>query len=150
MIPTRRVCDYIELHIQDVAVYIPPNDEQPINQLRCDPHSGNLLMLVREVIYYIDYPKERRPAALTLKMCSTRNRLPQLIYFILWSPLYEWVITLCCTSKMWQYILAWRTTIVPDCLRPILYLDNIYHLFKLTLWSILRGFIMRLPGSGIT
>ena len=39
---------YIVLHIQDVAVYIPPNDEQPINQLRCDPHSGNLLMLVRE------------------------------------------------------------------------------------------------------
>jgi len=59
---------YIVLHIQDVAVYIPPNDEQPINQLRCDPHSGNLLMLVREVIYYIDYPKERRPGALTLKM----------------------------------------------------------------------------------
>ena len=28
----------------------------------------NLLMLVREVIYYIDYPKERPPAALTLKM----------------------------------------------------------------------------------
>ena len=84
---------YIVLHIEDVAVYIPPNDEQPINQLRCDPHSGNLLMLVREVIYYIDYPgnvlytlpqtKERRPAVLTLKMCSTRNRLPQLIYFIL-------------------------------------------------------------------
>ena len=24
--------------------------------------------LVREVIYYIDYPKERRPAAITLKM----------------------------------------------------------------------------------
>ena len=37
---------------------------------------------MREVIYYIDYPKERRPAALTLKMCSTRNRLPQIIYCI--------------------------------------------------------------------
>ena len=38
--------------------------------------ADNMLRLVREVIYYIDYPKERRPAALTLKMCSTRNKLP--------------------------------------------------------------------------
>ena len=58
MIPSLRVGDYIVLHIQDVAVYIPPNDEQPINQLRCDPHSGNLLMLshFRCAAQGTDYP----------------------------------------------------------------------------------------------
>ena len=70
---------YIVLHIQDVAVYIPPNDEQPINQLRCDPHSGNLLMLVREApacgshIFDVQHKEE----IMIIRTGNVCNTLPQ-------------------------------------------------------------------------